>query len=216
MSESKWCCDDCLTPPWLPLSLWCTSPPRWTGRRSCRACSSASSTKPACGRARGSPADDPAGIGVDHEGDVDEAGPCRDIGEVGEPENVRPWRLELAVDVIQRAWRGLVADRGLDRFAADNPLQTHVPHQSRHRATGNIEAFALELPPDLAHAIDPEVLIEHAPNLDLQRSVLPGAGRQLGRIAPLGDMGVVGRGGDRQDLADRLDPRAPRGVAAGG
>src|SRR3954453_4820545 len=117
-------------------------------------------------RARGPPAHDPAGIGVDHEGDVDKAGPGRDIGEVGEPENVRPWRLELAVDVIQRAWRGLVADRGLDGFAADNPLQTHVPHQSRHRATGNIEAFALELPPDLA--IDPEVLIEHAPNLDLQ------------------------------------------------
>jgi hypothetical protein len=29
-----------------------------------------------------------------------------------------------------------------------------------HRATDNIEALALELPPDLAHAIDPEVLIE--------------------------------------------------------
>ncbi|MGY3463226.1 hypothetical protein ACVW0I_000097 [Bradyrhizobium sp. LM6.11] len=98
---------------------------------------------------------------------------------------------------------------GLDRFAADNPLQTHVPHQSRHRATGNIEAFSLELPPDLAHAIDPEVLIEHAPNLDLQRGILPGAGRQRGRIAPLGDMGVVGRGGDRQHLADRLDPMRP-------
>ena len=26
----------------------CTSPPRWTGRRSCSACSSASSMKPAC------------------------------------------------------------------------------------------------------------------------------------------------------------------------
>jgi transposase len=36
----------------------------------------------------------------------------------------------------QRAWRSLVADRGLDGFAADDPLQTHVPHQSRHRATG--------------------------------------------------------------------------------
>src|SRR3954464_4377386 len=73
--------------------------------------------------ARGPPAHDPAGIGVDDEGDIDKAAPGRDIGEVGEPKNVRPWRPELAVDVIQRAWRGLVADRGLDRFAADNPLQ---------------------------------------------------------------------------------------------
>src|SRR6188472_2691547 len=87
---------------WLPLSLWCTSPPRWTGRRSCSACSSASSTKLACA--------------------VREA---RDVGEVGEPQNVRPRCLELAVDVIQWAWRSLVAGRGLDGFAADNPLQTH-------------------------------------------------------------------------------------------
>jgi hypothetical protein len=49
-------------------------------------------------------------------------------------------------------------------------------------------------------------LIEDAPNLDLQRGVLPGARRQLGRIVPLGYMGVVGQRGDRQDLADRLDP----------
>jgi len=44
-------------------------------------------------RARGPPAHDRAGIGVDDNGDVDEAGPGRDIGEVGEPEDVRPRRL---------------------------------------------------------------------------------------------------------------------------
>ena len=31
-------------------------------------------------------------------------------------------------------------------------MQTHVPHQSRHCATGDVEAFALELPPDLESA----------------------------------------------------------------
>src|SRR4051794_10377844 len=70
-------------------------------------------------------------------------------------------------------------------------------------------AFALELAPDLAHTVDGEVLIEDATNLDLQSGMLPGARRPLGRIAPLGHMGVVGRGGDRQDLADRLDPMRP-------
>ena len=39
------CCDNQLNPPWAPLSEWCTSPPRWIGLRSCKACSSASSTK---------------------------------------------------------------------------------------------------------------------------------------------------------------------------
>ena len=56
----------------------------------------------------GSPADDPPSIGVDDEGDVDEAGPGRDISEVGKPKDVRPRGLELTVDVIQGAWRGLV------------------------------------------------------------------------------------------------------------
>ncbi|OKO85516.1 hypothetical protein AC630_05655 [Bradyrhizobium sp. AS23.2] len=45
-------------------------------------------------RARGPPAHDPASIGVDDKGDVDEAGPGCDIGEVGEPKDVPPWRLE--------------------------------------------------------------------------------------------------------------------------
>jgi hypothetical protein len=45
-------------------------------------------------RARGPPAHDPAGVGIDDEGDVDEAGPGRDIGEVGEPQDIRSWRLE--------------------------------------------------------------------------------------------------------------------------
>jgi hypothetical protein len=86
---------------------------------------------------------------------------------------------------------------------------SRISRDTVQRATGNIEAFALELPPDLAHAIDPEVLIEDAPDLDLQPGILPGARRQLGRIAPLGRMGVVGRRGDRQHLANRLDPLRP-------
>lgn len=40
--------------------------------------------------------------------------------------------------------------------------------QPRHCAAGNIEALALQLSPDLAHAIYAEVLLEHAPHLDLQ------------------------------------------------
>src|ERR1700722_3795595 len=87
---------------WLPLSLRCTSPPRWTGRRSCSACSSASSTKPVRG-ARGPPAHDPAGICIDDKRDVDEAGPRRDIGEVGEPQDIRPGRLDCGQDRLHTA-----------------------------------------------------------------------------------------------------------------
>ena len=37
---------------------------------------------------------DPAGIGVDDKRDVDEAGPGRDIGEVGEPQDIEFATLE--------------------------------------------------------------------------------------------------------------------------
>ena len=47
-------------------------------------------------RARHPPAHDPAGIGVDHKGDIDKAGSGRDIGEVGKPEDIRLWRLPPA------------------------------------------------------------------------------------------------------------------------
>jgi hypothetical protein len=40
--------------------------------------------RPAC-----PPADDAAGIGINDKGHVDEAGPGRDIGEVGDPQSVR-------------------------------------------------------------------------------------------------------------------------------
>jgi hypothetical protein len=85
------------------------------------------------------PADDPAGEGVDHEGDADEAGPGRTIGEVRHPQRVRPIRPELPVDAVERARRRPVADRRADRLAADDALQSHSPHQPRHRAAGGAE-----------------------------------------------------------------------------
>ena len=48
----------------------------------------------------GSPADDPAGEDVDDEGDVDGAGPGRDVGEVGDPQLVRGGRGEVTIDQI--------------------------------------------------------------------------------------------------------------------
>jgi len=74
--------------------------------------------------ARHPPADDAAGIGVDDKGDIDEAGPGGDIGEIGHPQRIRARRLELAIDVVERARRGPVAHRGahgLTPSDADRP-----------------------------------------------------------------------------------------------
>jgi hypothetical protein len=111
--------------------------------------------------------------------------------------------------MIQRTRRGLVADRGFDRLATDHALQAHAPHQSLHGASGDILALAAQLPPDLAHAVDVEVLREDTPDLNLADRIPLRARRQLGGIGPLCGMGAVGGWGDRQHLADRLDPIRP-------
>src|SRR5579863_8987886 len=48
-------------------------------------------------RPAGSPADDPPRIGVDDEGDIDEAGPSRDVGKIGQPEPIRRRSVELSI-----------------------------------------------------------------------------------------------------------------------
>jgi hypothetical protein len=57
------------------------------------------------GGAADAPADDPPGVGVDHKGDVDEARPGGDVGEIRQPQPVGRRRVELAVHMVERAWR---------------------------------------------------------------------------------------------------------------
>ena len=91
-------------------------------------------------RARSAPADDLEGACIDHEGDVDEFGPGRDIGEVGQPQNIRPGRLRLSVDMIERTRRDLSLIVVLIYLPRITPLQAYLPHQSSDRAVGDVEA----------------------------------------------------------------------------
>jgi hypothetical protein len=43
-------------------------------------------------RSTRSPTDDPPGVGIDDESDVDEPRPGRDVGKVRHPQHVRRWR----------------------------------------------------------------------------------------------------------------------------
>ena len=65
------------------------------------------------GRPADAPPDDPTGIDVDNEGHIHKSCPGRDIGEVRNPQPVRSGRMELPVHLVERARRGLVADRRL-------------------------------------------------------------------------------------------------------
>src|SRR3954471_15681262 len=110
-------------------------------------------------RPRHPPADDAAGEDVDDEGHVDEALPGRHVGEIRHPQGVRMRCLEVPVHLVRRAGRRLVSDGGPGLLAANGAAQAHLPHQALYRAAGHHDAFPSELPPDLAGAIDPEVIM---------------------------------------------------------
>src|SRR5258708_14303112 len=143
---------------------------------------------------------------VDHERDGDEARPGGNIGEVRDPQHVRPCRLELTVDPIQRAWRSLIADRRPYASSAYDALKTHRLHQPCDRAPRHILALPYKLSPDLADAIDLKVLFEDAPDLPAPRRVSARPRRRLVGICAAREMSVIGRRGDRQHAADRPDP----------
>jgi hypothetical protein len=83
--------------------------------------------------------------------------------------------MELPVDPVERAWNGLVADRRPHRLSPDNSLKAHRFHEPGNGASGNIEAFPPQLPPDFPHAIDPVVRIKNPAYLDLQADVATSA-----------------------------------------
>ena len=115
-----------------------------------------------------------AGINVDDEGHINEARPCRDIGEARHPEHIRCRRMELPVHLIERARRGFVADRRAHRLAPDDTLQAQVAHQLLDRASRDGEALAVHLSPGLVHPVDAEVLGKDAQRLVLQVPIAPG------------------------------------------
>jgi hypothetical protein len=160
-----------------------------------------------------SPADplaqDVAGVDVDHERDINE--PClgRDIGEVRDPQSVGCRRVELAVDVIQRARCRPVTGRGAHRLATDHACQAEITHQPPHRAAGNAVPLTLHLPPDFAHALNCKVIGEHPGDLWLEGEITLCPRRQAGWILSLRNMLVICGRGDRQNITDQLDPMIP-------
>ena len=158
------------------------------------------------GRAAYPPADDPSRVGVDDKGDVDEALPSGDVGEVRQPQRVRPRCMELPVHPIERTGNGGAADCGANLAATYGSLQAHPPHQPGHGASCGADALAAKLAPDFAHAIDAEVHLEHPSDLGDQDQVALGSHWQLGGIGAPGHVRAVGGWGDRQHTPDRLDP----------
>ena len=72
------------------------------------------------------------------------------------------WRIELPVDVIQWARRGLIGNRRPNCLATDNAVQAHATHQPFHRVPRDGDALPLHLEPHFAGTIDLVVPLEDA------------------------------------------------------
>ena len=97
-------------------------------------------------RSAGPPTDDPPGVGIDDEGDVDKPRPGRDVGKVRHPQHVRRWRVEPAIDVIEQAWRRLVADGRAHRLGGGRDVREgrlHPPGRGGAARVRDREVFLL-------------------------------------------------------------------------
>src|SRR5581483_10719587 len=146
------------------------------------------------------PHDHPA-EGVDHERRVDEARPCRDVGQVTHPQQVRGGGGEVALHQVRRPLRDRGRHGGPLGLAPPGSFDPQLPHEPDHAVPTHSDVLSVELPPDLARPVDVEVLLADAKDLELQLLVSELAGRC--RPAPCR---VVGGWGELQHPADRLDP----------
>jgi hypothetical protein len=85
-----------------------------------------------------------------------------------------------------------VADGRPDALAANHTLQAHLPHQPGDRAARNIDPFTLQLAPDLAHPIDPEVFRKDPADLVAEFGIPALAGWSAVGIGLAGGVLVVG------------------------
>jgi hypothetical protein len=149
---------------------------------------------------------------VDDEGDIDHPCRSRDVSEVRYPQRVGSGSMELAVDPVERAWSGLVADCRPPKLAPDIALKGHRFHEPGNGASGGLEAYPLQLPPDFPHAMDPVVRVKHAAYLDLQADLTTSADRQAINVRALRHRFVIiGLGNRMKETISSVGGRAPPG-----
>ena len=96
------------------------------------------------------------------------------------PQPIRPIRLELPIDPILRTRCRRIAEGSSYHFAAHRPAQTQTAHQAFDGAARHLNAFPLQLPPDLVSTIHLKVRLPDPLNVGRQKLITasPGATRR--------------------------------------
>ena len=90
------------------------------------------------------PADNAATVRIEHHGEIEKPRPGRDVGDVGDPEPIRRFRREIALDQVRRL-SATILHRGGDEPASAHTGETGLRHQSRHPLAPNISTLGREL-----------------------------------------------------------------------
>src|SRR6266540_1382912 len=137
---------------WLPLSLCAISPAGWPAQ----AVGHLERVEDELGPhvRRELPADDHAAVAVEDEGQVDEAVPGGDVGQVGDPLLVRAGRREVALQEVACPFeRGLVRDRRPALAAAQLAFDPVLSHHARDLVAADVDAASTQLLPGLARTV---------------------------------------------------------------
>src|SRR6185437_2102162 len=113
---------------------------------------------------------------------------------------------ELPMYAIERALGGIRGNGRSLLASAHHAAQAFPAHQPLDRAACGRNAFAAQLPPHLASSVRPKVLLPDPVDRAGELCIAPHARRQSRWISLTALLFVIRRWGDRQLLADRLDP----------
>jgi hypothetical protein len=148
------------------------------------------------------PADDPTAVAVEDEGEVDEAVPGADVGQVGDPLLVRVGCREVPLQEVARPFgRGLVWDRRPLLRAAQLPDQAVLTHDARDLVAADLDVTPAQFLPRLASAVHASATAAGRLDRDQQ---LPVGELAPGRLPGSARVVRAHRHADRS--ADRLDP----------
>src|SRR5712691_11974652 len=149
------------------------------------------------------PADDPPAPGVADGGEIEEAGPGREIGDVGDPEAVRTVPPELSLDEIGGEVGPRIADRRPDEAAAMDALQPGPAHQPGDPLAATVDAGGSQVGVDPWRPVRSPARLVGGPDPLADLGVEPGPGRRAA-AAP----GPVSARGDAEQPAHRCDRKA--------
>jgi hypothetical protein len=118
------------------------------------------------------PADDQPAVAVEDEGQVAEAVPGPEVGEVADPLLVRRRRGEVALQqVASLLCRGLVGDRRSALAAAQLALDPVLAHHAGDLVATDVDSAPAQLEPGLAGAVDAPVAAARGLDLAEQLAV---------------------------------------------